>query len=41
MDHLKELATEGIIGELAEENYSFVGATSQKRLLNEAAPEWA
>ena len=41
IDRLKELQTEGVFGELSEVNYSFVGATSQKRLLKEAAPEWA
>ena len=39
-DRLKELQSEGVFGELAEENYSFVGAASQKRLLL-MAPEWA
>jgi hypothetical protein len=38
---LEELAVGGRIGELHPEAYSFVGASSQKRLLNEAAPEWA
>jgi len=41
IDRLKELEDEGVIGELSEENYSFVGATSQVRLLREAAPKWA
>jgi hypothetical protein len=41
LDHLKALEAEGIIGELAEEAYSFVGATSQIRLLKEHAPRWA
>ncbi|MBI4298942.1 MAG: hypothetical protein HY666_04190 [Chloroflexi bacterium] len=41
IDRLKELQSEGEIGELAEEHYSFVGASSQKRLLAEAAPQWA
>lgn len=41
IDRLKEFEAEGVLGELAEENYSFVGASSQKRLLAEAAPEWA
>ena len=40
IDRLKELQSEGVLGELAEENYSFVGAASQKRLL-QVAPEWA
>ena len=40
IDRLIELETEGIVGRVAEEHYSFVGATSQKRLLNET-PAWA
>jgi D-proline reductase (dithiol) PrdB len=41
IDRLKELEAEGVIGELAEEAYSFVGASSQLRLLAEGAPAWA
>ena len=41
IDRLKELARRGFIGEVADRNYSFVGATSQKRLLAEFAPKWA
>ena len=41
VDRLRELRNEGIIGELSDENYSFVGASSQKRLLSEGAPVWA
>lgn len=41
IDRLKELSDEGAIGELSDENYSFVGASSQKRLLAEGAPLWA
>lgn len=41
IDHLKALEAEGVIGELADEAYSFVGATSQIRLLKEFAPRWA
>lgn len=41
IDHLIDLAREGFIGEVAENNYSFVGATSQKRLLAEFAPKLA
>ena len=40
IDRLEELQAKGVIGELAEQQYSFVGATSQLRLLKEA-PEWA
>ena len=41
IDRLKELEREGIFGELAHDTYSFVGATSQLRLLKEYAPQWA
>ncbi len=41
IDRLNALEAEGIIGHLAEEAYSFVGATSQLRLLKEYAPRWA
>jgi D-proline reductase (dithiol) PrdB len=41
IDHLKALEAEGVIGQVADEAYSFVGATSQLRLLKEYAPEWA
>ena len=40
IDRLIELEAEGVVGRVAEEHYSFVGATSQKRLLKEA-PAWA
>ena len=40
IERVKELQSEGLFGELAGESYSFVGATSQKRLLR-IAPEWA
>ncbi|MFQ5556555.1 MAG: glycine/sarcosine/betaine reductase selenoprotein B family protein [Acidimicrobiales bacterium] len=39
--HLRTLEAEGVIGELAETAYSFVGATSQVRLKKEVAPAWA
>lgn len=38
---LRRLAAEGHIGEVAPTAYSFVGATSQLRLRDKAAPEWA
>lgn len=41
IDRLKELEREGMVGKLADEAYSFVGATSQLRLLKEYAPQWA
>ena len=37
---LLDLEREERIGELAPEAYSFVGACSQKRLLNRTGPEW-
>jgi hypothetical protein len=41
LERLRELEREGAIGELAPHAYSFVGATSQLRLLKETGPEWA
>lgn len=35
-----ELKNEGIIGDLTPDAYSFVGACSQKRLLNKTGPDW-
>ena len=40
IDRLRELESEGCIGELLPDAYSFVGATAQLRLLNQAGPEW-
>lgn len=40
INRLRELNREGLIGDLAPDAYSFVGATSQLRLQKEAAPEW-
>ncbi len=37
---LRELAAEGAVG-LADTHYSFTGATSQVRLREQAAPQWA
>jgi hypothetical protein len=39
--HLQTLAAAGDIGELAENAYSFVGATAQTPLLKNSAPQWA
>ncbi len=39
--HLRHLADQGRIGELADRAYSFVGAASQLRLRDHVAPEWA
>jgi len=41
LGHLATLVEEGVIGELSDAAYSFVGATSQVRLKNKIAPEWA
>lgn len=41
LGHLRRLADEGAIGELAPNAYSFVGASSQVRLRKEVAPRWA
>ncbi len=38
---LANLATEGVIGCLATNAYSFVGACSQMRLLKQSGPDWA
>jgi hypothetical protein len=41
LERLVELWKEGVIGELAPYAYSFVGATSQRRLLKKSGPKWA
>ena len=41
IDRLRTLQASGEIGELLPDAYSFVGATSQMRLLKESAPGWA
>lgn len=38
---LQELHQEGIIGELSENAYSFVGACGQKALQKQTAPQWS
>ena len=40
IERLRDLASEGVIGELAQHVYSFVGATSQLKLTKEAGPAW-
>ena len=40
LDILRNLAQEGVIGEVAQQAYSFVGACSQMRLLKRTGPEW-
>lgn len=37
----QELAQQGVIGQLAERNYSYHGLTNIPRLINESAPQWA
>ena len=41
IERLREFQQEGVIGELAPNAYSFVGATSQIRLKKKFGPEWA
>jgi hypothetical protein len=41
LDRLLEFEQEGLIGQAAENAYSFVGACAQKKLLNETGPRWA
>jgi len=38
---LRELAQEGVIGSLAQRNYSYHGLTNIPRLMQESAPQWA
>ena len=40
VNRLKELANDGVIGELASPAYSFIGLTSQLRLTKEVLPGW-
>ena len=41
LQHLGDLVAEGIVGDLVDEAFSFVGAASQGRLRSSVAPEWA
>lgn len=41
IEHLKGLVANGVIGELVEDAFSFVGATSQGKLKATHAPDWA
>lgn len=41
LEVMRDLESEGVIGELHREAYSFMGAAAQKRLVNETAPAWA
>ena len=40
LEHMRDAAARGLIGEVAPVAYSFVGATSQLRLRDQVAPEW-
>ncbi len=40
LEHLRAAVSRGLIGELAPNAYSFVGATSQLRLRDKVAPQW-
>ncbi len=41
LSHLQSLAADGVIGEVAANAYSFVGAASQVRLKKQVAAQWA
>ena len=41
LGHLRSLAAEGAIGEVASTAYSFVGAASQGRIRKDVGPAWA
>jgi D-proline reductase (dithiol) PrdB len=41
LTRFRELAQEGVIGALAERNYSYHGLTNIPRLVQESAPQWA
>ena len=41
IDRLKDLEKNGVIGETAENAYSFVGACAQRALISKFAPKWA
>ena len=41
LTRFRELAQEGVIGALAERNYSYHGLTNIPRLVQESAPAWA
>ncbi len=41
LGHLRAFADEGVIGELADTAYSFVGAAAQGRIKNDVGPAWA
>lgn len=41
LDHLRAVAADGAIGELAPNAYSFVGAAAQGRIRRDVGPAWA
>ncbi len=41
LERLRELSDEGVIGELSPQAFSFIGTTSQRRLLKLVSSEWA
>ncbi len=41
IDRMRELEKEGVIGQVMDNVYSFVGATAQKKLIHTYAPQWA
>ena len=41
LTRFRELAQEGVIGALAQRNYSYHGLTNIPRLMQESAPQWA
>jgi D-proline reductase (dithiol) PrdB len=41
LTRFRELVQEGVIGALAERNYSYHGLTNMPRLIHETAPQWA
>jgi D-proline reductase (dithiol) PrdB len=40
LTRFRELAQEGVIGALAERNYSYHGLTNIPRLVQESVPQW-
>lgn len=41
LERMREFVRERVVGELAAEAYSFVGAAAQGRIVSESGPEWA
>jgi hypothetical protein len=40
LERLRELRDDGVIGKLADNAFSFVGVTSQGKLVNQTGPQW-